>query len=728
MKLLTGRVILLASLALAISALMSWKAIEASSAKTPVAAMQDGAEESVSAARQALEQALSEKGFRFKKRSISEVAKAFRAYQAAVARRQAEIYERLKQLDYFIAEPPSTSPIDDPAQSSHLHPRPEVSVFVEEYDSHRRELSELNRDLKSLTDKVNPILGAQGAQCPPLTTINGIMGSGSPDFPSTIGQQTGRLLNGLGNVNCGSSNPCSLNTTVGLRAFDAYTFINPGSTTACVTVNFTMTGCNLGQAMQFSARLGSFDPANPCANYVGDGGAGFSGEVENSFSFNVPAGEIFVIVVNENDPGGATGCAYSLTISGISCQPVCPPDIITGTIGQGSKDYPSTSDVQTGRVSQNGINSSCEAPKTCPGIASAGSPFTFDAYEFVNDSSSSSCVTFTFPPSCGPNNAIHPVAYLGSFDPANPCANYLGDIGNSINTTDGGEFSVNVPANSTVVLVVHENGAVPGCLDYSFSVSGLPCQSPCVITCPSNITQPNDPDQCGAVVNYSAPTVSGDCGTVECNPPSGSFFPLGTTSVTCATSQGENCAFTVTVNQAEPPTINCPSNLTAVAPATCNQNGSAIVNFPAPAASDSCGSVITVCSPASGSTFPLGTTTVTCTATSAGGSSACTFTVTVFGGCLQDDSNPGNVVLFNTATGDYRFCCNGVVIAEGIGTVTKKGCEFTIQHNRTDRRVLIKPSFSSGKGTASIQSPPGILKCSIMDRNIFDNTCQCGGV
>jgi hypothetical protein len=165
---------------------------------------------------------------------------------------------------------------------------------------------------------------AVGRRVSSVTTINGILGSGSQDYPAASGQQTGGFLTGS-SVTCGSSNPCSLNTATGSRTFDAYTFNNPESATACVTVSFTMTGCNLGQALQFSARLGSFDPANPCTNYIGDGGAGFSGEADGSFSFNVPAGQNFVVVVNENDPAGATGCAYSLTISGLSCAVPCPP-------------------------------------------------------------------------------------------------------------------------------------------------------------------------------------------------------------------------------------------------------------------------------------------------------------------------------------------------------------------------------------------------------------------
>jgi uncharacterized protein YegP (UPF0339 family) len=105
----------------------------------------------------------------------------------------------------------------------------------------------------------------------------------------------------------------------------------------------------------------------------------------------------------------------------------------------------------------------------------------------------------------------------------------------------------------------------------------------------------------------------------------------------------------------------------------------------------------------------------------------CSFGLCVFNGCLQDDSNPGNVVLFNTTTGEYRFCCNGELVATGNGTVSKQGCIFTIQHNTQDRRVLIKVDLAVKKGTASIQNPSGTLKCTIGDRNITNNTCNCSG-
>lgn len=252
------------------------------------------------------------------------------------------------------------------------------------------------------------------------------------------------------------------------------------------------------------------------------------------------------------------------------------------------------------------------------------------------------------------------------------------------------------------------------------------CVPGCQLTCPANITISNDPNQCGAVVNYPAPTTSGSCGTVTCSPASGSFFPVGTTTITCTAQAGPSCQFTITVVDTQPPTITCPANVTAVAAPTCPPSVSTTVTFPPPTASDNCPGVTTSCDPASGSVLPVGVTTVTCTATDASGNTAtCSFTVTVFSGCLQDDSNPGSVVLFNVFTGQYVFCCNGVLLASGTGTVTLQGCDFTIQHNPPGWRVLIKGSFAYKRGSASLQKPPGTIKCTITDRNITNNTCAC---
>src|SRR5829696_4777704 len=192
-----------------------------------------------------------------------------------------------------------------------------------------------------------------------------------------------------------------------------------------------------------------------------------------------------------------------------------------------------------------------------------------------------------------------------------------------------------------------------------FGGSHAAAQVTCAITCPANITVSNDPNQCGAVVNYPAPTTTGDCGTITCSPASGSFFPVGTTTVTCTATMA-TCTFTITVNDTQPPTITCPANITAVTATVTDP--CVVVNFTT-TASDNCPGVVVVCNPPSGSCFPVGVTTVTCTATdTAGNTVTCTFTVTVFNGRLQDDSaGCNNTVLFNTIDGSYRWCCNGII-------------------------------------------------------------------
>src|SRR5262249_52975155 len=195
-----------------------------------------------------------------------------------------------------------------------------------------------------------------------------------------------------------------------------------------------------------------------------------------------------------------------------------------------------------------------------------------------------------------------------------------------------------------------------------------------------------DQGQCSALVTFSMtvtagapqPTVTCKVGNTVITSPN--TFPVGTTTVNCTATNNvppdAMCSFTVTVKDTQPPVFpnGCPANVTATASASCPFATGKVVTFPTPVATDNCGGQSDVCSPPSGSTFPAGTTTVTCTATDAAGNTAqCTFTVTTFSMCLQDETNPGNFVLFNP-TGEYIFFCNGVQIASGTGTPNVKGC------------------------------------------------------
>jgi len=152
------------------------------------------------------------------------------------------------------------------------------------------------------------------------------------------------------------------------------------------------------------------------------------------------------------------------------------------------------------------------------------------------------------------------------------------------------------------------------------------------ITCPAGITQFNDLNACSAIVNFVIPSVSGNCpATVNCSPPSGSAFPIGVTTVTCVATGGgvtATCSFSVTINDFQPIQLQCPPNVSVTTITSCTP----VVNFSSPTVIDNCPGARVICTPPSGSSFPIGTTNVTCTATDAKGVQAtCGFTVTVIG-------------------------------------------------------------------------------------------------
>ena len=78
------------------------------------------------------------------------------------------------------------------------------------------------------------------------------------------------------------------------------------------------------------------------------------------------------------------------------------------------------------------------------------------------------------------------------------------------------------------------------------------------------------------------------------------------------------------------------------------------------------------------------------------------------------------------ATGDYVFFCGGVQIASGTGTLTVKGCQGSIDHNKGDRRVHMEwdtAAEGKGKGTAIVQLGVNNTRCQITDKSLNDDTC-----
>jgi hypothetical protein len=179
-------------------------------------------------------------------------------------------------------------------------------------------------------------------------------------------------------------------------------------------------------------------------------------------------------------------------------------------------------------------------------------------------------------------------------------------------------------------------------VDASFHVTVHDTTAP-TLSLPANITAEADSSS-GKAVSYSASASDAVSGSpaVSCSPASGSTFAIGTTTVNCSSTDGAgntaHGSFTVTVADTAGPVFSgMPANRTIEA----NGPSGSVANYTLPTANDAAdGPQLAACNPPSGSTFPLGTTTVTCSASDEhGNTSTASFTVRVV------DTTPPSLVV-----------------------------------------------------------------------------------
>src|SRR5690606_18330582 len=163
---------------------------------------------------------------------------------------------------------------------------------------------------------------------------------------------------------------------------------------------------------------------------------------------------------------------------------------------------------------------------------------------------------------------------------------------------------------------------------------------------------------------------------------SGESFPVGVNTVTYTATDASNntstCSFTITILEAVAPTITCPTDIV-----TNNDLGicGAVVNYTAPEGDDNCGGAVTTLTAglASGSEFPVGTTTVTYTVTDISGNQTdCSFNVTVNDTEIPEFDCPDNSTMDSAADmcgAIYNFsfpaatdnCSNALIVTQTAG-------------------------------------------------------------
>jgi hypothetical protein len=203
-----------------------------------------------------------------------------------------------------------------------------------------------------------------------------------------------------------------------------------------------------------------------------------------------------------------------------------------------------------------------------------------------------------------------------------------GGVGVVCAPASGSTFAIGTTSVTCTATDDHGNSAAT-----SFNVNITDAGNPTFTTTPGDITA-EATSSAGAAVTYSvaASDNSGAAPAIDCAAHgSGSTFPLGpATAVTCTATDGAGnsatTSFNVTVHDTTAPSLTLPANVTVEADSPAGK----IVAYSASAGDTVSGSVDANCSPASGSTFPLGSTTVNCNPHDAAGNAAHgNFTVTV---------------------------------------------------------------------------------------------------
>ncbi len=276
-----------------------------------------------------------------------------------------------------------------------------------------------------------------------------------------------------------------------------------------------------------------------CAQSVhGAGGLAYGGAITNAntATLNIKHGTISL----NNAQAGNTG----VNQSGANLPPRLAAEGTGGGIRVGPGSVTLENTIIAGNNTANGLGDTTGAPVPGPNVDGTVSS---NGHNLVGVATEA--VGFTGP---------------GDLTGANPMLGPLGDNGGPTETMEllpgSDAIDAGVAAGATLdqrgmPRTVNDPGVANEATSDGTDIGAFEGEVPCVLTCPENITAPNDPGECGAVVTYTAPPSGEACGTVTCAPASGSFFPVGVTTVTCTSTVGPACSFSVTVNDMEGPVI-----------------------------------------------------------------------------------------------------------------------------------------------------------------------------
>lgn len=271
---------------------------------------------------------------------------------------------------------------------------------------------------------------------------------------------------------------------IGGAASLTYTVINPNPTAALTGLAFTdalPAGLAIATPNGVVNNLGGSLIAIAGTNTISLSGGTLAAGATATMTVNVTGtsigvkGGMLTVLTSAEAPINSTpGFVPPLvSISGISSF-THDRRFITGTVGAGDP-------TQTGRMNRIGVASVPGTNKVFPGIFTTSGARRYDSHTITNTTGAAQDVNVWFNTSAGNNGFL--VAYLGSFDPANPALNYLADAGSSF--PSAASFGFTIPVGGTVVLVVHEVDT-PTNFDYAIGIN-TPFPAGAISTIPATV-------------------------------------------------------------------------------------------------------------------------------------------------------------------------------------------------------------------------------------------------
>jgi hypothetical protein len=281
------------------------------------------------------------------------------------------------------------------------------------------------------------------------------------------------------------------------------------------------------------------------------------------------------------------------------------------------------------------------------------------------------------------------------------------------------------PVGVTTVTATATNAC--GSVSTTFTVTVNDTELPSIAT--AILTRSADAGVCGASIAALGTTASDNCsvssltGTRSDAAPLGAVFPVGITMITWtaqdAAGNSTTATQTVTVEDHENPVLTAPADLTVTTGAAATQCGAMVTDtaLGTAVATDNCGATTSRAGVPAGNFFPVGTTTITYTATDPSGhQTTATQRVTVV------DTTPPSITTANLSRSTDGGTC-GASIAD-LATEAADNCAVSTLHGTRSDDAALDAAFPAGTTTISwvATDPSGNTATATQQITVVDNT------